>query len=69
MEHLIDLSSTEAHINVECPLCGKMWMEEVVEGNHGVKCDCPGTYKMTKLNNGQVELTFSFPSPLTIKKQ
>ncbi len=59
MKSDIDWLSTEAHINVECPVCGEMWVEKVSEGDNKTKCDCKMPYKMKKLNNGQVELSFS----------
>ena len=55
---VLDLSSTKPHIWNDCPICDHHWMCLVEDNGSCPNCDTE--YKMKTLDNGEVNIKFSF---------
>ena len=53
----LDMSSSEPHINNECPFCHTVWMDKVKAAG-----ECPGcgrAYTMEEMESGQISIGWS----------
>lgn len=58
---LYDMSSNEPHVTVDCPVCDKMWMKKVVDGEYISECGCKLKYAMRDTPDG-VQISFRVPN-------
>ncbi len=58
---VIDLSSIELHINIDCPICGHIEMKKVDDKTHITQCSCMIEYTMRKNEDDSICISFSIP--------
>lgn len=57
---LIDMSSDEPHVTIDCPLCGKSYMKKVEVGQTlYTPCDCLVQYKLAYTDGQGVNVEMS----------
>lgn len=58
---MFDMSSSEPHIMINCPICNKIWQKKVEEKELETPCECKLKYTLKETSTGQVDIKFSIP--------